>query len=508
MVAELAPTYPVRHQHKKKRQPSLVDEAITRHRVAIYCRISDDRKKDELGVDRQEEACRELAARLKWTVLYVFKEDDTTATKKPGKRYSDRPKFQRLMQMIEAGMVDGIICWISDRLYREPRELEDIIDTVQAHDVEIRQTQAGKIDLTTATGQMQARFHGNVSKYESDLKSERVVFALAQHRRMGRWPGGLRPFGYQNGGVPHPEEAPALQAVAERALAGESLSDLARHLNDLGFTTTRGGPWSSSALKLVLTNPRHAGWLVHYGERVGRGEWEPLWDDETHEALRAHLTYAQPFGKGNRPTWTLLPRGLVVCGRCGGPLVSGAYTKKKTRGTDNRESVRTYVCPRLPEYAARGSCGKLTVTASHVEQAVEEYVQNRLRDPRLVAKLKERQANDHGPLLRRLHRLREELLALEAQLDDASVDEIPRLRRSCNAKDEKIKQTEKELGKATQADEDVEIPEPGDKWPDDLTARRRLIKLVVAEVKVMPGKARTFDPERVQITPHEKGGAK
>ena len=40
--------------------------------VAIYCRISKDRTGEALGVERQEQDCRELAARPGWKAFDVY----------------------------------------------------------------------------------------------------------------------------------------------------------------------------------------------------------------------------------------------------------------------------------------------------------------------------------------------------------------------------------------------------------------------------------------------------
>ncbi|MBC7462720.1 MAG: recombinase family protein, partial [Actinobacteria bacterium] len=48
-------------------------------RVAIYCRISDDREGSGLGVARQEEDCRALANKRDWSVEQVFVDNDISA---------------------------------------------------------------------------------------------------------------------------------------------------------------------------------------------------------------------------------------------------------------------------------------------------------------------------------------------------------------------------------------------------------------------------------------------
>src|SRR3990172_7768929 len=47
--------------------------------AAIYVRISDDREGSALGIARQEQDCRALAASIGWNVLDVYADHDPTA---------------------------------------------------------------------------------------------------------------------------------------------------------------------------------------------------------------------------------------------------------------------------------------------------------------------------------------------------------------------------------------------------------------------------------------------
>ncbi len=68
----------------------------------IYCRISNDETGAGLGVERQEQDCRELAARLGWTVVETFADNDLLAySGKP------RPRYRAMLDGIRAGRVRG-----------------------------------------------------------------------------------------------------------------------------------------------------------------------------------------------------------------------------------------------------------------------------------------------------------------------------------------------------------------------------------------------------------------
>src|SRR4051794_16648550 len=112
--------------------------------AAIYCRISQDRSGDGLGVARQEDDCRALIDRLGWEIAGLFVDDDRSAYS--GKR---RPAYEDLLTELKVGMVDAIVAWHPDRLHRSPRELEDFIDLVEATGAAVATVQAGQYDLNT-----------------------------------------------------------------------------------------------------------------------------------------------------------------------------------------------------------------------------------------------------------------------------------------------------------------------------------------------------------------------
>ncbi|HEY0471477.1 MAG TPA: recombinase family protein, partial [Kribbella sp.] len=133
--------------------------------AAIYCRISQDRAGAGLGVERQETECLELAGRLGWKVAEVYVDNDT-----PSKRARRRTAYERMLTDARAGHVDGIVVWHVDRLTRQPRELEDIIDAAEEHGISLATVQ-GELNLSTPNGRSVARMLGVMARQESEQKS-------------------------------------------------------------------------------------------------------------------------------------------------------------------------------------------------------------------------------------------------------------------------------------------------------------------------------------------------
>ena len=135
----------------------------------LHRRISKDREADGLGVERQRRDCEALAERLGWTVTATYTDDDFSAySGKP------RPAYRDLLAAIDSGTVGAVLAWHPARLHRSPRELEGFIDLVERHGTAVQTVTAGAYDLTSPTGRMQARIVGNVARFESEHKSERL----------------------------------------------------------------------------------------------------------------------------------------------------------------------------------------------------------------------------------------------------------------------------------------------------------------------------------------------
>ena len=95
-------------------------------RAALYFRISQDATGEALGVTRQREDCEALAKALGWTVSEVYIDNDISAYK------ANRPAYAKMLTDIEAGMVDAIVAWAPDRLYRRIKDLGALIEAIEA----------------------------------------------------------------------------------------------------------------------------------------------------------------------------------------------------------------------------------------------------------------------------------------------------------------------------------------------------------------------------------------
>lgn len=289
---------------------------------AIYRRISDDREGRELGVQRQEEDCRELLQRIYDEATArrarVYTDNDVGASTRSKKR---RPDFERLVEDAKAGRVNHIVAYTTSRLTRRPREFEDLIELAEQYGVTYTYVRSPIFDLNTASGRMVARVLAAKDAMEAEETGERVTRARDQIRAEGGYLGGPRPYGWEPGEREQRwEEAETLRGMARRLLAGIPVNAISRELNDAGTPTAgKAEHWQPATVRAVLRRP---GNLQVLGEA-------------TALAVRAVLDDpARRTSPGNQPRW--LGSRLYWCGVCQAPTLVVTGTP------------RTYACRPRP----------------------------------------------------------------------------------------------------------------------------------------------------------------
>jgi site-specific DNA recombinase len=346
--------------------------------TAIYTRISEDGERDRKGVTRQLDDCLALAKRNGWKLAAEpFVDNDVSAFS--GKV---RPAYTQLLARVRAGEIGRVVVWHMDRLYRRPRELEDLIDLAEAGQLEVACVNGSRYDLSDSDGQLNARMLVNVATKSSQDAGRRQKRKQAELRKAGLYTGGPRPFGWKANGtkgklVAHPKEARILLRAMADVLAGRSLNDIAREWSDAKWKMPKKGKdgkplkpvvmesvqgihgraWGGNDISRALTMPRHAGLVVHQGEIVGTGKWKPLVDRARWEQVCAAVNSRSRFA--GLPRRRSMLTGVVICGACGAPMTRSSV--------GNRIRVwRCHVGPR------RIGCGKLSIHADLLEPIVVE----------------------------------------------------------------------------------------------------------------------------------------
>lgn len=332
----------------------------------IYLRLSDFRG-DPDGFGDREARLRAEAGRLGGTVARVVIENDLSKAAngrsrpasafkrvpvrdKAGRVQRDpdtgkplmrvhRPGWQSVIADIKTRRARGVIAEDLDRVARDMRDLEDLIDACQDSGGSARSL-SGSLTLTDGgtDGEIAtAQILMAVAIKSSRDNARRVKAKRAGQAAAGWYGGGRRPFGYRpdpDAPKDHkrllvvPAEAALIEQAAGQVLGNVSLKAIARDWRDRGVPSVTGAAWSAETLRDVLAKPALAALVpVHDGE--GRRElrparWEPILERYRWEALCAELDdRGREFGgasTGNEPRHLL--SGWATC-HCGAPVKIG-----------------------------------------------------------------------------------------------------------------------------------------------------------------------------------------
>lgn len=463
-------------------------------RAGIYVRISQDSTGKKAGVQRQRKDCYELAARMKWTVVDTFDDNDISA-------YQDgkvRPGFENLLAAVGRGDIDAIICWHPDRLYRRIKDLQRLVE-VTDKGVVIASVNGGEIDLSHATGKMLARILGSVAEMESEHKGERRRRANLERAMNGVWRAdGPRVFGYTQGGEPLEPEAQAVRDAANDVLNKVSLRSIAMDWNKRGLLTPKaktgkkkgGAQWTNLQLARLLKRPVYAGQL-HYVDddgnpQVTEGDWEALFDEETHIAL-VELLNDPTRRPASRFVRLYIGSGVYICGRCGEKMYA-----KFPHGQDRM----MYACRTKHLYRE----------GEPIDIMAERMAFKVLSETDIMARLTDRPGIDTVALRAKKQGLVSRKDGLATLFADGALDG-PAVTRESNKLKEQIAGIDKMMAEAAQRSIAATLLVDGAEglrrhWDEASHDVRGKVVDELMTVTVMPTRnGRGFDPDLIQIAP-------
>ncbi len=452
--------------------------------AGIYTRISADVNGDALGVQRQEDDARKLCADRGWNVVEVFCDNDRSAFSQRKKR----PAYAAMLEAVKAGQINVIVAWHPDRLHRQLRELVGFIDTVEEFGVQVETVRAGKYDLSTPSGRMNAKILGSIAEYESEHKSDRIRRKLEANAADGRHHGGSRPYGWTDDRQTLDQvESQVVREAARLLLQGEAVKSIARALNEAGYTTATGRPWRDVTVRTMLLRPRNAGIRLHQGEELGTGKWESILAIEDFRQVQAILNAPGRRTNPGRDGKVHLLSVIARCGVCDSPVVVGRSKPYKGK------SKPVYRCQ---------SAHVLRDQAS-VDDLVTRLILARLALPDAVDLLVEPDRADQARAAAiRVQELQDRLNdAAEAYAAGAlTLAQMTTINTALRPQIEEAQASVATPDRAKVLRDLVSAEDPAAVWEAMTPERRRAVVDLLVEVRIMPTTSGPkFNPDAIQI---------
>ncbi len=269
-------------------------------RVAVYTRVStEDQAKEGFSLAAQEERLRAYCQARGWEIAGSYQDDGYSG------RTTHRPAYERMMAEREAW--DTILVLKMDRIHRNSRHFMEMMEDLgEAGKDFVSATES--LDTTTAMGRFVMDIIQRIAQLESEQIGERVYIGMSQKAKTG--PGVLgfpSPLGYDvvDGNLRiNRREAPLVRDIFEGALAGKTMDEIAKGLNDRGLRTKRDRGWTAVKVHRILHNPVYAGHL-RWDKLERKAEHEPIVPVEMFNEVQRAVRARAPATTAKEPPLSL-----------------------------------------------------------------------------------------------------------------------------------------------------------------------------------------------------------
>ena len=344
----------------------------TKIKYFLYARKSSESEDRQVqSIDDQINRLKKLASDLNLDIKKIYTEA------KSAKTPNSRPVFEEMMQRIENGEANGILCWQINRLSRNPVDSGRISWLLQQGVLQSIQT----IDRQYLPEDNVLLFSvesGVANQYILDLRKNTKRGMISKLEK--GWQTGVAPLGYLNDKenkiiIKDPERFNLVRKMWDLMLTGNytppKILEIAN--NEWGFRTRKfkrkgGNPLSRSAIYKIFTNLFYAGIVVNAGIQY-QGAHEPMITLEEYDRVQMLL------GKKGKPrpkTHQFAFTGAIRCGVCG--CLYTAETKRKLiKSTGEVKEYTYYHCTRR---TTKIKCNqRKNIREEELERMIEEEIE-------------------------------------------------------------------------------------------------------------------------------------
>jgi site-specific DNA recombinase len=352
-------------------------------RVGIWLRVSTEEQVRGESPEHHKARAEQYAEMRGWTVVEVYNLENFS-----GKTVWNHPVTKQMLADIRSGRISGIIFSKLARLARNVRELLDFADIFREYDADLISL-GEAIDTSTPAGRLFYTIIAAMAQWEREEIASRVAASVQTRANLGKSLGGAAPFGYRWEGhslVIDEVEAPVRRLLYELFSQHRRKKLVARLLNQSGYRTRRGAPFSDTTVDRLLRDPAAKGLRrANYTRSRGDGkawDYKPESDwiltevpaivsEELWERCNAILAAdARPHRRSSTRPLHLFG-GLLFCAACDKkmhvPSQSTKYVCPKCRAKIPADDLETVFASQLRAFVFSPED-----IAAHLEQASED----------------------------------------------------------------------------------------------------------------------------------------
>lgn len=343
-------------------------------RCGLYIRVSsDDQAKIVEGSLKNQDQLltqhidiKNKISNDKWMIVDRYVDRGRSAKDTKG-----RPEYLRMIQDVERGRIDTIVCTALSRISRSTRDLLDMVDYFKKNNIDFICLKED-FDTTTAQGKCFITIMGALNEFEREQTSERTRSHMAARAARGLWNGGhilgydLQPDkkGYL---LPNAKEQVIVNYCFDTYLDCGSVLKACEIVNAKGYRTKEyttqedklhaSKKFTYTTMLKLLSNLSYMGkkevnkYLMHKPQdtlsedkryKIVNSVWEAIVDkdkfDKVQNLLRENLQHKYNGAKPSKHFY-LFNGGILRCHKCGTSMEG-----RSAHGYDGKKVYYYYVC--------------------------------------------------------------------------------------------------------------------------------------------------------------------
>ena len=333
--------------------------------LVFYGRYSDSGQSEQ-SIEGQRKVCHEYAERNGYKIIGEYLDRALTGTN------DSRPGFLRMIADSAKQQFQGVLVYQLDRFARNRYDSATYKARLKKNGVKVLSARENISD--DASGILMEAVLEGMAEYFSIELSQKVKRGMTLAAQKSLFTGSGVPLGYKiidKKFAIDEETASIVKRIFEMYLAGNTMAEIIRYLNENGVKTSKGNPYNKNSIRHILTNNRYIG-IYKYSNIKIPGGVPRIIDDITFEEAQLLMEKNKKApARAKAIGGKYLLTNKIICGHCNCSMtgVSGTSSTKKIH--------QYYYCVTQRRH---GDCKKKPIQKTYVEDLVVNKVFATLAD--------------------------------------------------------------------------------------------------------------------------------
>lgn len=306
-------------------------------RVAAYCRVSTGSDEQLVSLEAQKNHYESyIKSNPEWEFAGLFYDEGISGTKK-----EKRKGLQAMLTACELKQIDFIITKSVSRFARNTLECLEMVRKLIDLGVFLY-FEKENLNTQSMESELILSILSSIAQDESTSISQNSKWGVKSRFKNGTFKISYPPYGYANvdGKMEIiPEESEIVKRIFRDTLAGKGSYTIARELVESEAPTRKGGKWTGTSVRGILTNEKYTGDVIfqktftdsQFNRHANRGQQEQYFMADHHQAIICHKDFdkvqaiirqrgsEKNIAKGSSKYLNRYAlSGKIICGNCGG----------------------------------------------------------------------------------------------------------------------------------------------------------------------------------------------